>query len=194
MQFHARNVGLPSDSTPATLIYTAPDGSGQTTLGPIISIPQVCRASRPAGQTQIPANSPLAPFTPGRYGTPEWIREITYLDPAVSPTPANMGAARRWLGYHRITNSQYATGCGHMSKSVSVTKIGKAASTWFEQPYSANSKDMFNALVINPLPSNDGYTAVTIWISEQEWDTTSSSIQTQLAGVASRTLPISICP
>jgi hypothetical protein len=178
------------------LFLSKADGSSQQTLGKIVSIPQVCRASRPGGS--VPVSNPLlAHFTPPSYGTPEWIKEINYIDPAMSPTDADVTAARKALGYHRITNSQYAIGCGHMSKNVAITTLLKSNNNvWSEKPFTNNSQDMFNSLVAAPPTATAGvpFVASAIWICETEWDTSATVIKNLLATIAARPLPISICP
>ncbi len=128
---------------------------GPQLLGYVIGIPQVCRGSRPGGLS--------------RYGSPEWIQEITFID---TNDVAIANSARQKLGPIRVGNMVGTVGCGHVSKNVTVTRIlQKGPSSFDEQQYPPETTAVFYSLAVGPdQDAKKPFIASEIWVSAAAWD------------------------
>lgn len=109
----------------------------------------------------------------GKYGTAEWIQEITFVQNA-----DDRRAALAWLkktGKHKIKDGPNTTGCGHISKNVPVYMLAKDPGTgqWSDSSDARyNGKATFYCLVATGKPGHPKFKADQIWISGQDWDPT----------------------
>jgi hypothetical protein len=174
-QIHPLNIG-PNPTTGTLLILTDNKGAAKQTLGYVIAMPQACRASRPDGSSN--------------YGSPEWIKEITYIanvDKVSGPKQAKQ--AKALLSPYRLGNDQHSAGCGAASMNVTVTKIvlDKSPAGYHEEHYpEPNSNQLYYSLVSGGgLQDQDDvtstYLADSLWISSEAWDTSITAYKAAIA-------------
>jgi hypothetical protein len=202
-------------STPSTQLlmadmYGNPSGSS---VGTVLACPQSCAAVRP-GYAEAVAKLDLN----GVYlNTSEWMREIIYtpddlFNGGTDQTVADLNWRnyRRQLGFSRVSNDAYTTGCGHVSRNVVLTAVSTTSGKFTELP--AGSKGPsgsvlpvgpgYSSLVYDPVlnPTGPLYQAGHIYIFQGDWAPLSNLASTNLnkvvkeIGTDSRPIDVSACP
>jgi hypothetical protein len=143
-------------------------GGSRKIVGYVISARQICRTES--------------------YGTPEWIKDLRFVDKSTSK--ADTEAAYTDLNE---ANDPSVTGCGHISKNVTVTQAVNSGGTWTMagSNFSYNGATAFYCLVAHGKQKDPShFIPHEIWISDQQWD----SNLAELKAACALKLPASKCP
>lgn len=149
----------------ATISYAAMDGTPGTPIsGYLIACPQNCAKDQP-GYAEANADATLKSIY---LNTKEWIREIIFTDDPDEADPVkrkqNFKKYRQLLGSARVNDAPQAGGCGHISRSVKVTKVNLVSNVLQETPFSG----VYSSLAIGTVKGKK-YVADTIYIYQGDW-------------------------
>jgi hypothetical protein len=159
------------------LSYAYMDGKPKNKInGYVFACPQNCAKDQPGYSTAA-----MNPALKSIYlNTIEWIREIIFTDDyenEVNPDKLlqNFNAYRALVPASRLNDDAKAGGCGHISRSVQVTKANLVSGALKYTPISAG---VYSTLAIGTVQGNK-YLADTIYIYQGDWQQANGSPITQ---------------